>query len=284
MQTRNKARFLAVNRMTRKCFRNLCRLLISDKGGLKARNTISIEEKIMTSIQVLKGHTTRVIYEMFQHSSSTVSHIHTYEDPYEAAVFWAFRPPLSLIRSLHRFLKHFLVILFTARNLALLRVAISSLVNITRVVMESCWRTRRGLRCNTHSAKPATILPKAKISSPFIALVFYHHQEIVCFQLWHCIDVTVTFGSVMGIEGNEFVLKNALVWVSNDLYVFVVIMKLRHEVSSTLLNHLSLRVVIEEDCIWCGMALVGNRLMARSRLSDIFQRHRMLSRSWRWRI
>ena len=138
MQTRNKARFLAVNRMTRKCFRNLCRLLISDKGGLKARNTISIEEKIMTSIQVLKGHTTRVIYEMFQHSSSTVSDIHTYEDPYKAAVFWAFRPPLSLIRSLHRFLKHFLVILFTARNLALLRVAISSLVNITRVVMESC--------------------------------------------------------------------------------------------------------------------------------------------------
>ena len=53
----------------------------------------------------------------------------------------------------------------------------------------------------------------------------------------------------MGIEGNEFVLKNALVLVSNDLYVFVVIMKLRHEVSSTLLNHLSLRVVIEEDCI-----------------------------------
>ena len=137
MQTRNKARFLAVNRMTRKCFRNLCRLLISDKGGLKARNTISIEEKIMTSIQVLKVHTTRVIYEMFQHSSSTVSHIHTYEDPYKAAVFWAFRPPLSLIRSLHRFLKHFLVILFTARNLALLRVCISSLVNITRVVMES---------------------------------------------------------------------------------------------------------------------------------------------------
>ena len=58
-----------------------------------------------------------------------------------------------------------------------------------------------------------------------------------------------TFRSVMGIEGNEFVLKNAFVGVSNDLYVFVVVMKLRHEVSNELLNHLSLRVVIEEYCI-----------------------------------
>ena len=55
-----------------------------------------------------------------------------------------------------------------------------------------------------------------------------------------------TFRSVVGIKGNEFVLKNAFVRVSNDLYVF---MKLRHEVSNKLLNHLSLRVVIEEDCI-----------------------------------
>ena len=55
-----------------------------------------------------------------------------------------------------------------------------------------------------------------------------------------------TFRSVVGIEGNEFVLKNAFVGVSNDLYVFVVVMKLRHEVSNALLNHLSLRVVIEE--------------------------------------
>ena len=53
----------------------------------------------------------------------------------------------------------------------------------------------------------------------------------------------------MGIKGNEFVLKNAFVRVSNDLYVFVMVMKLRHEVSNALLNHLSLRVVIEEDCI-----------------------------------
>ena len=58
-----------------------------------------------------------------------------------------------------------------------------------------------------------------------------------------------TFRSVVGIEGNDFVLKNAFVGVSNDLYVFVVVMKLRHEVSNALLNHLSLRVVIEEDCI-----------------------------------
>ena len=58
-----------------------------------------------------------------------------------------------------------------------------------------------------------------------------------------------TFRSVAGIEGDEFVLKNAFVRVSNDLYVFVMVMKLRHEVSNTLLNHLSLRVVIEEDCI-----------------------------------
>ena len=58
-----------------------------------------------------------------------------------------------------------------------------------------------------------------------------------------------TFRSVVGIEGNEFVLKNAFVGVSNDLYVFVVVMKLRHEVSNALLNLLSLRVVIEEDCI-----------------------------------
>ena len=58
-----------------------------------------------------------------------------------------------------------------------------------------------------------------------------------------------TFRSVVGIEGNEFVLKNAFVGVSNDLYVLAVVMKLRHEVSSALLNHLSLRVVIEEDCI-----------------------------------
>ena len=58
-----------------------------------------------------------------------------------------------------------------------------------------------------------------------------------------------TFRSVVGIEGNGFVLKNAFVGVSDDLYVFVVVMKLRHEVSNALLNHLSLRVVIEEYCI-----------------------------------
>ena len=58
-----------------------------------------------------------------------------------------------------------------------------------------------------------------------------------------------TFRSVMGIKGNEFVLKNAFVRVSNDLYVFVVVMNLRYEVSNTLLNHLSLRVVIEKYCI-----------------------------------
>ena len=56
----------------------------------------------------------------------------------------------------------------------------------------------------------------------------------------------LTFRSVVGIKGNEFVLKNAFVGVSNDLYVFVVVMKLRHEVSNALLKHLSLRVVIEE--------------------------------------
>ena len=55
-----------------------------------------------------------------------------------------------------------------------------------------------------------------------------------------------TFRSVVGIKGNEFVLKNAFVGVSNDLYVFLVVMKLRQEVSNALLNHLSLRVVIEE--------------------------------------
>ena len=48
---------------------------------------------------------------------------------------------------------------------------------------------------------------------------------------------------------DKFVLKNAFVGVSNDLDVFVVVMKLRDEVSNALLNHLSLRVVIEEDCI-----------------------------------
>ena len=58
-----------------------------------------------------------------------------------------------------------------------------------------------------------------------------------------------TFRSVVEIEGNEFVLKNTFVGVSNDLYVFVVVIKLRHEVSNALPNHLSLRVVIEEDCI-----------------------------------
>ena len=36
----------------------------------------------------------------------------------------------------------------------------------------------------------------------------------------------VTFRSVMRVEGNEFVLKNAFVGVSNDLYVFIVITKL----------------------------------------------------------
>ena len=88
-----------------------------------------------------------------------------------------------------------------------------------------------------------------------------------------------TFRSVVGIKGNEFVFKNAFVGVSNDLYVFVVVMKLRHEVSNALLNHLSLRVVIEEDCIRSRMALVVNHLVARSRLSNIFQRHWMVSRS-----
>ena len=58
-----------------------------------------------------------------------------------------------------------------------------------------------------------------------------------------------TFRSVVGIENNELVLKNAFVGISNNLYVFVVVMKLRHEVSNALLNHLSLRVVIEEYCI-----------------------------------
>ena len=57
------------------------------------------------------------------------------------------------------------------------------------------------------------------------------------------------FGSVVGLENNEFVLKNAFVRVSNDLYVFVVVMKLRHEVSNKLLNYLSLRFVIELDRI-----------------------------------
>ena len=77
----------------------------------------------------------------------------------------------------------------------------------------------------------------------------------------------------MGIKGNEFVLKNAFVGVSNYLYVFVVVMKLRHEVSNALLNHLSLRAVIKEDCIRSRMALVVNHLVTRSRLSDIFQRY-----------
>ena len=58
-----------------------------------------------------------------------------------------------------------------------------------------------------------------------------------------------TLRSVVGIKGNEFVLKNAFVRVSNKLYVFVVVVKLQHEVSNALLNHLSLRVVIEEYCI-----------------------------------
>ena len=58
-----------------------------------------------------------------------------------------------------------------------------------------------------------------------------------------------TFRSVVRIKGNEFVLKNAFVGVSNDLYVFLVVMKLQHEVSNALLKHLSLRVVIEEYCI-----------------------------------
>ena len=78
-----------------------------------------------------------------------------------------------------------------------------------------------------------------------------------------------TFRSVVGMKGNEFVLKIAFVRVSNDLYVFVMVMKLRHEVSNALLNHFSLRVVIEEYCIWSWMALVVNHLVARSRLSNI---------------
>ena len=59
------------------------------------------------------------------------------------------------------------------------------------------------------------------------------------------ISTPQTFRSVVGIKGNEFVLKNAFVGVSNDLYVFVVVMKLRHEFSNALLNHLSLRVVMD---------------------------------------
>ena len=58
-----------------------------------------------------------------------------------------------------------------------------------------------------------------------------------------------TYRGVVGIKGNEFVLKNTFVGVSNDLYVFLVVMKLRLEVSNALPNHLSLRVVIEEYCI-----------------------------------
>ena len=57
-----------------------------------------------------------------------------------------------------------------------------------------------------------------------------------------------TFRSIVGIESNEFILQNSFMRVSNDLSVFVVVMELRHEVSNGLLNHLSLRVVIE-DCI-----------------------------------
>ena len=67
-----------------------------------------------------------------------------------------------------------------------------------------------------------------------------------------------TYRGVVGIKGNEFVLKNTFVGVSNDLYVFLVVMKLRLEVSNALPNHLSLRVVIEEYCIWSRMALVVN--------------------------
>ena len=90
------------------------------------------------------------------------------------------------------------------------------------------------------------------------------------------------FDAFMVIENNELILKNVFIGVSNNLYMFVVVVKLWHEVRNTLLYHLSLRVVIEEDIIWCGMAFVVNHFVARSRLSDIFQRHRMISRSWRW--
>ena len=42
--------------------------------------------------------------------------------------------------------------------------------------------------------------------------------------------------------------------------------------TTTLLNHLSPRVVIEEYCIRSRMALVVKDLVTRSRLSDIFDR------------
>ena len=56
-----------------------------------------------------------------------------------------------------------------------------------------------------------------------------------------------TFSGIVGIEDNEFVLKNAFVWVSNDLYVFVVVIKLGHEISNALLNHL-LHLKSDDPC------------------------------------
>ena len=75
-QTRSEQRFLDFTRMTRFTFSSLLQLLL-DEGGLTPSSTCGVKitggEKVMMLIQALKGHSVRVIAEMFQHSISTVS-------------------------------------------------------------------------------------------------------------------------------------------------------------------------------------------------------------------
>ena len=65
----------------------------------------------------------------------------------------------------------------------------------------------------------------------------------------YCRSKKSLVSDICDLRIDELQMLDAFVRVINDLYVFVMVMKLRHEVSNALLNHLSLRVVIEKYCI-----------------------------------
>jgi hypothetical protein len=74
MRTENVHRFHQVARMDKDTFSLLVNLLI-DVGGLVNSMYISVGEKVMILIYVLRGHTNRETCERWQHSGETISKI-----------------------------------------------------------------------------------------------------------------------------------------------------------------------------------------------------------------
>ena len=73
MTTQNARRFYDKNRMTKESFLKLVTLLRT-KGGLIDTRKLSVEERVMIFIDILKGTPVRDTAETWQHSNSTISH------------------------------------------------------------------------------------------------------------------------------------------------------------------------------------------------------------------